>query len=362
MFFGMEDRRQPKHLTLVATPDILVGPLTGLHDVFNCFGALGWFDESLGRHPPFDVEVVGPGEGPVGFANGVSMPGARSVDEIGRTDVAVVPSTMVVDGEWGKGRYPELVQWLIDMHAGGAELCASCSGTLLMAETGLLDGRTATMHWAFADTFRRNFPAVDLRVERALITEGERNEFVMSGAASSWQDLALYLVARHVGPAVAQAVAKFFAFDVHADGLAPYSVFSPRFDHGDAAVAEAQRWIGERPGVPAPVEEMMARAGLPERSFKRRFKKATGYTPIRYVQELRLNEAKRLLEQTSDSVDEIAWRVGYEDPAFFRRLFKRRVGITPGRHRRKFRVPGDGLSFPSDRGQRGSRLPSSRLR
>ncbi|GGX92005.1 AraC family transcriptional regulator [Litchfieldella qijiaojingensis] len=336
----MSDIPSAKHVSLVATPDIIVGTLAGLHDVFDCFGVLGWFDESLRRHPPFTVDIVASGNGPVSLNGGLTLPRVRPLDDVEHTDMVIMPSIMVADGNWQTGRHPELVDWLIAMHEEGAELCSACSGTLLMAETGLLDGRTATMHWAYADTFRRNFPAVTLRLEKALIIEGERHELVMSGASSSWHDLALYLIARHLGTAAAQAVAKFFAFDLHTDGMAAYAVFTPPFDHGDAVIARAQRWIAQHLDCHSPVEKMAEYCETSERSFKRRFTKATGYTPIQYVQALRLNEAKRLLERTPHPIDEIAWEVGYEDPAFFRRLFKRQVGITPGAHRRKFNVPG----------------------
>jgi transcriptional regulator GlxA family with amidase domain len=116
-------------------------------------------------------------------------------------------------------------------------------------------------------------------------------------------------------------------------------VFSPPVNHGDAAVLVAQEWLGEHYAVAAPVEEMVKRSGIPERSFKRRFRRATGLPPIAYVQHLRIEEAKRRLERTNAPIDEISWNVGYEDPAFFRRLFKRITRITPGAYRRKFRLP-----------------------
>ncbi len=225
------------------------------------------------------------------------------------------------------------------MHAGGATLCSACSGVLLLAETGLLDGLDATIHWAYAPTFRRNFPKVRLRLEKVLVASGERQEFVMSGASASWHDLVLYLVARKVGPAAARAVAKFLLLQWHTDGQAPYVVFQAPSDHQDATVLEAQRWLRDHFTVANPVEEMVKRSGLAERTFKRRFKKATGYAPLVYVQHLRVEEAKRRLERTSEPVDEISWAVGYEDPAFFRRLFKRLAGIPPGAYRRKFQVP-----------------------
>ncbi|MBD3639362.1 MAG: helix-turn-helix domain-containing protein [Marinobacter sp.] len=335
-----EDSDRPKHVSLVITPEVMSGTLAGLHDVFDCFGALDWFDQSLSRQPPFRVQMVYSGVTPASVAGGFSLPGAWPVSAVPRTDIIIVPSFMVRNGKWGTGRYPELVEWLIRMHDAGAELCSACSGTLLLAETGLLDGRTAAMHWAYADTFRHNFPAVKLNLDKVLVTEGDRDQLVMSGAASSWHDLSLYLITRHLGAAAAQAVAKFFAFDCHTDGMAPYSVFVPRRDHGDADIGRVQDWIAGSLDCTSPVERMVEQSKLSERSFKRRFRSATGYTPIRYVQELRLNEAKRLLEQSRQGIDDIAHAVGYEEPAFFRRLFKRHVGITPSMHRRKFQVPG----------------------
>jgi transcriptional regulator GlxA family with amidase domain len=172
---------------------------------------------------------------------------------------------------------------------------------------------------------------------RAVI--GKRKEFVMSGASASWHDLVLYLIARQVGPTAAQAIRKFMLLQWHVDGQAPYIAFAPPVDHGDAAVLKLQQWLKGQLTVASPVEEMVKMSALPERTFKRRFRKATGYSPIAYVQNLRIEEAKRRLERTDQPIDEISWNVGYEDPAFFRRLFKRITRLTPGDYRRKFRMP-----------------------
>ena len=158
-------------------------------------------------------------------ASGLPVTAHRRVDELDRTDIIMVPSMIPDAGEWKTGRYPKVVKWLSEMHAQGAMLSSVCSGVMLLAETGLLDGREATIHWAYARTFRRNFPNVHLRLEKALVTTGERQQFVMSGASTSWQDLVLYLVARHVGPTTAQAIAKFMLLQWHVDGQAPYVVF-----------------------------------------------------------------------------------------------------------------------------------------
>jgi transcriptional regulator GlxA family with amidase domain len=155
----------------------------------------------------------------------------------------------------------------------------------------------------------------------------------------TWHDLVLYLIARHVGATAAQTLARYFALQWHHDGLAPYVVFRGRTDHGDAAVADAQSWLATHFAVASPVEEMVRRSGLAERTFKRRFTEATGMAPIDYVQRLRIEDAKRRLERTEASADEISWQVGYEDAAFFRRLFKRVTKLTPGAYRKRFQVP-----------------------
>jgi transcriptional regulator GlxA family with amidase domain len=209
----------------------------------------------------------------------------------------------------------------------------------LIAETGLFDGVEATIHWPYAGLFAAQYPAVRANPERALVVAGARGELISSGASTSWHDLVLYLIGREVGPVAAQAVSKAFALQRHVDGLAPYIVFDPPRDHGDAAIAAAQAWLDGNASVATPVREMVRSSGLSERSFSRRFRAATGYAPLDYVQRLRVEQAKRWLERTSHPVEEIAWRVGYEDPSAFRRFFQRIAGVTPGQYRRRFAQP-----------------------
>jgi transcriptional regulator GlxA family with amidase domain len=264
----------------------------------------------------------------------------RACVEVAATDILIVPSVLVGREGWTRGRYPELVEWARRMHGQGALLCSACSGLFLLAETGLFDRQSATVHWVYGDLFARAFPNVPLQPDRVLVVSGEREELVTSGASMTWHDLVLYLVARHIGATAAQTIARFFALQWHHDGLAPYIVFKGRTDHGDAAIAAAQEWLATHFSVASPVEEMVRRSDLAERSFKRRFKEATGFAPIDYVQRLRIEDAKRRLERTDAAADEVAWQVGYEDPAFFRRLFKRTTGLTPGAYRRRFQLPG----------------------
>lgn len=332
-------RREPLRVALLVLPDASVGTLTGIFDTLSCFPLLGSIDPSVPTDPPFAVELVAATRDAQPTASGIALPVHRSIADPGRFDIVIVPSLVVREGVWVRGRHADFVAWLERMHEEGALLCSACSGVLLLAETGLLAGRSATVHPAYAPTFRENYPEIGLRLDQVLVSTGDREEFVMSGASASWHDLVLYLVARHVGPTAAQAIAKFSLLQWHVDGQAPYVPFDAPRDHGDAIVAEAQEWLRAHYSVAAPVTEMVERSGLPERTFKRRFTGATGYPPIAYVQRVRVEEAKRRLERTGEPVEAISYAVGYEDPASFRRLFKRIAGITPGAYRRKLQLP-----------------------
>lgn len=329
--------RLPLHVTLIATPEAQVSPLSGLYETLEAFPLLSTFEPDLPRRP-FQVEIVAPHAGALRGASGLTLGPHRSPDEVERTDIAIVP-LMAVDGPgWEVGRYPRLVAWLRRQHERGAVLASTCTGVLLLAETGLLDGREATIHWAFAPAFRRCFPRVRLRTEEVLITAGDRQELVMTGGVMSWHDLALHLIARNVGPIAAQAMARLLMLEWHGSGQAPYVDFTPALDHGDALVADLQRWLAERYAIANPVDEMVARSRLSRRTLERRFRRATGHSPIAYVQGLRVSEARRRLERTELPAEEIGLAVGYENAAFFRRVFQRLTRMTPGAYRRKFQM------------------------
>ena len=327
----------PIHVTLVATPDTQVSPLSGLYETFNAFELLASFEDDVPARP-FDVEIVAPSEETVRGASGLPLGAHRTPDQVDRTDIAIVPLMMVNSPKWTTGRYPRFVEWLRAQHRQGAVLASACTGIFLLAETGLLDGRDATIHWAFAPIFRRTFPNVRLRPKEVLITAGERQEFVMTGGVMSWHDMALHLIARHVSPTAAQSLARLLMLEWHGTGQAPYMDFVPTTDHGDAVIADAQDWLKNHFMIPSPVQEIVHRTTLPARTLGRRFRKATGHTPISYVQNLRIAEARRMLERSDLAVEEISLRVGYENTAFFRRLFQRTTRMKPGAYRRKFQL------------------------
>lgn len=330
-------RPHPLHVSLIAIPDAVVSTLTGIYDVMNAPALTRLM--SPGTPAPFRVEIVGERPGFLQLASGIPVGVQRTLSSIDSTDLIIVPSILLADCGWRKGRYPVVVEWLQRMHMHGALLCSACSGLFLLAETALFDSWNATVHFVYADAFSTLYPRTTIHPERALVVSGQREELVSSGASTSWHDLVLYLTARFAGATIAQEIARLFAMQWHQDGLAPFIVFEGRRDHGDGEIASAQEWLAKHFAMAHPVEEVMRRTRLAERTFKRRFTSATGIAPMAYVQRLRIEDAKRRLERTDDSTEKISWRVGYEDPAFFRRLFKRATGMAPGAYRKRFRLP-----------------------
>lgn len=324
-------------VSVVALPDTGVATMFGVLDVLNSFRLMGIGDPSAA--PPFRAGIVGAEAGPLSGVSGVPVPVERSIRDVAATDIVIVPSIVLGPHGWETGRYPQIVDWASRMHEQGALLCSACSGIFLLAETGRFDGRDVTVHYDYAPQLRVAYPGVRVHPERALMVAGSRDELVTSGASTTWHDLVLYLTGRFAGAVLAQETARVFALQWHQDGLAPYMVFEGRSDHGDAVVADSQEWLRTQFSCATPVEQMVVRSGLAERTFKRRFTEATGVSPLVYVQRLRVEEAKRRLERSEDSVEAISWHVGYEDSAFFRRLFKRVTGLSPAAYRKRFRVP-----------------------
>lgn len=339
MVTPVSPRPERLHVSLVALPDAVVSTLYGIYDVMNALAFARSASPTAPTTRSFQVEIVGEHARPLVLASGVPIDVQRAARTIDASDIVIVPSVLLASPRWEKDRYPELVAWLKKMHAGGAVLCSACSGIFLLAETGLFDRKDATVHFAYAAAFEAAYPHVAIHPERVLVISGRREELVSSGASTTWHDLVLYLIARFTGATTAQDVARMFALQWHHDGLTPYIVFDGKRDHDDGVIQSAQEWLGTHFSIANPVDEMIKRSKMAERTFKRRFVTATGLAPIAYVQRLRIEDAKRRLERTSAPVDEISWRVGYEDAAFFRRLFKRVTGLTPGAYRKRFRIP-----------------------
>jgi transcriptional regulator GlxA family with amidase domain len=269
--------------------------------------------------------------------NGLWVEPGCTLDDCPPPQVVVIPDLQGAPDADLSGKYLAESQWLRTQYAAGATLATSCTGALVLAEAGLLDGQDATTHWAYCDAMRSKYPSVRLHPDRALVVSGE-GRLIMAGGGSSWHDLALFLIARFISMDEAMRVARLHLLDWHHVGQQPFAALTRSRQVSDAVIAKCQGWIAGHYDEASPVTAMATLSGLPERTFKRRFAQATGMPPLEYVQALRLEEAKRLLEMSRLPLDEIASRIGYEDATFLGRLFRRKVGLTPAQYRKRFRA------------------------
>ena len=328
-------------ILLLATPETSASVLYGLFDVLSSVGAV--FPDMVKGAPEkelLDVRIVSADGRPFSCVGDVPVRPHSAIGDFNTRDLA--PDAVVVSDNYisvtgvPTGRYPRECAWLREIHEAGALLSSVCSGALVLADAGVLEGCEATAHWAYRDMFRRYFPKVAFRDSTALCLKDQDRGVVTAGAVFAWHDLAFYLISRFCGYRHAVETAKVFLMNDHIEGQSPYVVMTRSMTVKDAIVADCQSWIAENYEVENPVERMIGRSGLRARTFARRFRAATGYAPMDYVQALRIEEAKQELERDQRPVEHIAAMVGYEDPASFRRVFKKRVGLTPAAYRKKF--------------------------
>lgn len=255
-----------------------------------------------------------------------SAPGAGSCPA-----VIIVPGRL--SGPVTAEEATPFARWLLNRHAQGATLASNCGGAFMLAATGLLAGRTVTTHWMFADAFRARFPDVLLDPDKVVIEDGD---ILTGGGLMAWTDLGMRLIDRLLGPTAMIETGKFMLIDASGREQRHYSKFAPRLTHGDEPILKVQHWMQDKGGRAVTVPQMADVAGLEERTFLRRFKAATGLRPTEYSQHLRIGKARELLEFTRRTVDQIAWAVGYEDAAAFRRIFHRTLGLSASEYRHRF--------------------------
>ncbi len=330
---------QPVSISLLALPESTPTALYGLYEVFSSVGVT-WAEltGSPSRSPSLQPRLVAISRKPFPSSLGIPITPQAALADITHTDVVVVTDLDLMRVADPRGRWLSEARWVRGQFEAGAIVCSVCTGSVLLAEAGLLDGLEATTHWSATDLFSTYYPAVTLRPERILSLAGPEQRVITAGGAASWEDLALYLVARFCGQEEAVHIAKIFLFGDRSEGQLPYAAMARPRRHTDAVIARCQTWIADHYATAYPVARLIEHSGLPERTFNRRFKAATGYTPVDYVQTLRIEEAKQILETTGEPTDAVAELVGYDNPTFFRQLFKRRTGVTPARYRQRFQA------------------------
>jgi transcriptional regulator GlxA family with amidase domain len=281
----------------------------------------------------FDVELVSAGESlNVRASNGFPVQCERTVRDTPITDLVLVPA---FDGDvldqLAKNR--EATVWVRAAYDAGASVASSCTGAFLLAEAGLLDGRAATTHWVAQDLFQRRYPRVKLLPERIIVDEGR---VCTSGGATSYLNLLMYLVEKYRGAEAARVASKMFLIDLHKVPQNAYAMLSNQKNHNDREVLEAQAIIEDRFRQPLRVAALAHEVAVSPRHFARRFKTATSNTPSAYIKRVRIEAAKRVLEDGHAPISEVAIGVGYEDIASFRTIFRQVTGLSPTEYRRRY--------------------------
>ncbi|MCX4217669.1 MULTISPECIES: GlxA family transcriptional regulator [Pseudomonas] len=257
-----------------------------------------------------------------------SLPGAEN----GLLAVLIPPS---IAGFSAAQMPAGLIPWLREQHARGATLGGVCVGSWLLAESGLLDGRSATTHWTSAKAFAECYPNIRLKADTPIVDDGD---LITTAGLMAWSELGLRLVDRLLGPSIASSTARFLVVE-HSDSASECgSNFAPILNHGDGAILKVQHWLQGNGATDVSLTAMAERAGLEERTFLRRFRAATGLKPTEYCQHLRVGKAREMLEFTNGTIDHIAWTVGYQDPGAFRATFKKITGLAPSEYRTRFGV------------------------
>lgn len=323
---------------IVALPETAGSALYGMVDVLAATGTL--WRELVGEEPAYPLlrpRIVSLSREPFQCGNGIPVSPHLTIAEAPEAAIVILPELWLAPTDDMQDRYPELKDWIRGQYRTGGTIYSACSGSVLLAATGLLNGRQATSHWGYADLFRKSFPDVRFNPEPNLIFADPTGRIVTAGGTTSWHDLAIHIISRHCSPGEALRIAKVYLLKWHGEGQLPYASLVRRQPHADAVVRRVETWLSKNFRESVAVAAVVDACGIPERSLKRRFIKATGSTLINYVQNLRIEEAKRLLENEEISSEDIAAAVGYENAGFFRRLFKRSTGLTAGEYRRMFR-------------------------
>ena len=329
----------PIEVLVVAIPETAGSALYGMVDVLSATGNL-WqtLVRSSEERKAFKVRIVSTTNLPFTCGNGIPVYPHLNLDEDPTAPIIILPEIWLGPDESIGGRYPTLIDWIRRKYKEGSELYSACSGSIILAETGLLDGRQATSHWGYQDLFRINYPDVQFDPGSNLVISDRSGRIVTAGGTTSWHDLALHIIARHASPGDALHIAKVYLLKWHPEGQLPYTGLVRNTLHADSVIKKCEIWMEEHYREIDAIKQMVESSTVPERSLKRRFKAATGSSLIEYLQNLRIEEAKRLLEYHDLPVDEISASVGYLDASFFRRLFKRLTGMTPSSYRRMFQV------------------------
>lgn len=326
-----------KHLTLLvpAGHNNNLSSLVGTYKLF-----LKANEHWQGRHSTqmFQVQLAGISDN-VDFFDGLfSVKPHTHIQAITHTDLIIIPSL--------NHNYPHALQenamladWIAKQYKLGAEVASICTGAFLLAETGLLDGKTCSTHWSAADTFKTMFPKVHVQTDKLITSE---NGLYTNGGAFSFLNFIVYLIEKYYDRQTAIYCSKVFQIEMDRNSQSTFSIFTGQKQHTDELVQQAQQFIESHVASKVSVEDLSEKFALSRRNFDRRFIKATGNTPLEYAQRVKIEAAKRSLENSRKTVNEVMYEVGYSDVKAFREVFRKVTGISPVAYRNKYRWEGRG--------------------
>lgn len=308
------------------------GVIEAVTPAFRSFNTANEFLSTFGKNPIFKVEYVGLHEY-VSANNGeYTIKTDRLLKDVTETDLLIIPPTFG-DTERGIQANAEAIPYFKMLHEKGSSLASLCIGAFLLAETGLLNGKKCSTHWAHISEFKERYPEVEVE-DGAVITE--HDNIYSSGGASSLWNLILYLIEKFADRETAVMISKYFALDIGRDSQSQFAIFRGQRKHGDANIQKVQDYIEKNYEEKITVDDLAELISTGRRTFERKFKEATNNTPIEYIQRVRIEAAKKFFEASRKNVSEIMFDVGYSDTKAFRDIFKKITGLTPIEYRNKF--------------------------
>ena len=305
-----------------------VGPL-------EVFAAATRLAEAEGRPRPYQIELIAPAAGAQLTRSGYALVADRSYRALrGPIDTLVIAGG---DGALAQRRDAHLLGWLRRAAARCRRLCSVCTGALILAEAGLLDGRRATTHWASCAELAERHPQVQVEADPIFVKDGA---LYTSAGVTAGIDLALALVEEDLGPELARSVARWLVvFLQRPGGQRQFSAQLRAPLPSSASLRELEAYIADHPDRDLSVPELAARAGMSPRNFARRFRAELGMTPARYVREVRVEAARRRLERGDESVEAVATHAGFGTEEAMRRAFQRQLEVPPRQYRQRFARP-----------------------
>jgi transcriptional regulator GlxA family with amidase domain len=318
-----------KHVSILALRDATMSCIDSAYQILN---RVNDFLTYQGRPPFYKVEIVGVNATETLGSNLYRINVGNTIAKLPATDVVVVP---LLCGDFTKvlEHNKPYADWLLAQRRGGAEIVSLCVGSFFTASTGLLDDRRCAIHWAAKNDFSHLFPRVQA-IDDTIITD--EDGIYTCGGGYSYLNLLLYIIEKHLGKDLSILASKMFEIDIERKSQAPFMIFIGQKRHGDAEVLKAQDYIETYTGDIFSVNSLCKDLHLGRRNFERRFRKCTGNSVMEYMQRVRVEQAKKQLESSRKTVNEIIYEIGYKDVNAFRKVFKKHTNLSPLEYRRKY--------------------------